>query len=159
MKLRTLLILLFGTSIAPAMTASAQDAGTARTGDSAAVVAVAARFHDALSRGDSTMALAQLGDSVVVLESGDIETRAEYRAHHLAADIEFSRAVVTTRTVRRVSVVGDAAWVVATSGSRGSFHGRAVNAVGAELLVLARGADGWRIAAIHWSSHRVTTGH
>ena len=158
MTLRTLLILAFTGSMALTGSASAQNDRPGAAGDSAAVLAVAARFHGALVRGDSTGALAQLGDSVIVLESGDLETRADYRAHHLAADIEFARAVATTRTVRRVTVVGDAAWVVATSESRGTFRGRAVSSVGAELLVLARGADGWRIVAIHWSSHRATTG-
>ncbi|NUO63227.1 MAG: nuclear transport factor 2 family protein [Gemmatimonadaceae bacterium] len=145
-------------SVALPASAGGQARTAVQVGDSAAAVAVAARFHDALARGDSAGALAQLGDSVVVLESGEMETRADYRAHHLAADIEFARAVPAVRTVRHVSVVGDAAWVIATTESRGTFRGRAVNAVGAELLVLARGADGWRIVAIHWSSHRVTTG-
>ena len=151
---RTLSILALTFGVALARGASAQDVRARETSDSAAVVAAAARFHDALARGDSAGALAQLGDSVIVLESGDLETRAEYRAHHLAADIEFARAVATTRTVRRVSVVGDAAWLVATSDSHGTFRGRPVSSVGAELLVLARGAEGWRIVAIHWSSHR-----
>lgn len=154
MRLRTLPILAITFGVAIARVASAQDDRAREKSDSAAVVAVAARFHGALVRGDSAGALAQLGDSAIVLESGDVETRAEYRAHHLAADIEFSRAVATTRTVRRVSVIGDAAWVVATSESRGTFRDRAVNSVGAELLVMARGAQGWRIVAIHWSSHR-----
>ena len=156
--MRTLAMMIaLGCVVLPA-SATGQARAAAQPGDSTAVVAAAARFHDALAKGDSAGALAQLGDSAIVLESGDMETRAEYRAHHLAADIEFSRAVATTRTVRGVRVLGDAAWLVATSESRGTFRGRAVSSAGTELLVLERGPDGWRIVAIHWSSHRLAPG-
>ena len=158
MTMRTLMIVALAGALLPARAVSAQGGGEAPATDSSAVVAAAARFHEALRSGDSTAALALLADSVIVLESGELETRAEYRAHHLAADIEFSRAVATTRTVRRVTVAGDAAWVVATSMSKGSFRGRPVSSAGVELLVLERGSSGWRIAAIHWSSRRVAAG-
>jgi hypothetical protein len=36
--------------------------------------------------------------------------------------------------------------------AQGEFRARAVNSVGAELAVLTRAGDGWRIRAIHWSS-------
>ena len=120
--------------------------------DSAAVVTVVERFHAALAAGDSIAALSHLDDDVVVLESGGVETRAEYRAHHLAADIAFSRAVPSARGPARVRVVGDAAWVSSTSVTQGEFNGRAVNSSGAELMVLRRTASGWKISAIHWSS-------
>lgn len=133
--------------------AAAQRAPTSAD-DSAAVARTVASFHAALASGDSTSALALLADSVLVLESGELETRAEYRAKHLAADIEFSRAVHSERRTVRVTVMGDAAWMVATSDTRGSFRGNEINSAGAELMVLARGPAGWRITAIHWSSHR-----
>ena len=155
--MKSLAMMLALTLVVLPVAAAGQARAVVQPGDSAAVEAAAARFHDALRRGDSSAALALLGDSAIVLESGEMETRAEYRAHHLAADVEFSRAVATTRVVRRVSVAGDAAWVVATTETRGTFRGRAVSSAGAELLVLARDADGWRIVAIHWSSHRVAT--
>lgn len=120
--------------------------------DSSDVVAVIARFHGALARGDSAAALALLASDALIVESGSIETRAEYRAHHLPADIDFARAVPSTRTVTRVTVQGDAAWVVATSTTDGQLNGRVVNSTGAELTVLRRVAAGWQIAAVHWSS-------
>ncbi|HSU15135.1 nuclear transport factor 2 family protein [Longimicrobium sp.] len=122
--------------------------------DSAAVANTVARFHAALATADSAGALALLAPDVEVLESGDRETRAEYRAHHLAADIEFARAVRSERGPTRVRVRGDVAWASATSVTRGRFRGRDVNSAGAELMVLIRTPAGWRIAAIHWSSHR-----
>jgi hypothetical protein len=78
--------------------------------------------------------------------------------HHLPADIEYARAVPSTPSALRVTVQGDVAWVVSTSEATGTFRGRAVSAVGAELMVLDRSAKGWRIRAIHWSSRRRTPG-
>jgi ketosteroid isomerase-like protein len=135
-------------------------ADTGRRGDvedSAAVAHTVKRFHQALAAGDSAAVLALLTPDATILESGDSETVAEYRSHHLPADIEFARAVKEARTPIRATVRGDAAWAVSTSSTRGEFKGRAVNAAGAELVVLTRTPDGWRIAAIHWSSRRRTT--
>jgi ketosteroid isomerase-like protein len=124
----------------------------AQSSDSAAVARVVTSFHAALAAGDSSAALALLAEDVLVLESGGMETRDEYRAHHLPADIGFARAVPSTRTPARISVRGDVAWVVGTSRTSGTYRDRAVNSSGAELIVLTREPDGWRIRAIHWSS-------
>ena len=83
-----------------------------------------------------------------------METVAEYRAHHLPADIEFARAIPEKRSAIQVRVAGDAAWAASTTTAQGTFRGRAVDSSGAELMVLERTPDGWRIAAIHWSSRR-----
>lgn len=120
--------------------------------DSAAVAAAVDRFHAALAAGDSTAALALLENDAVVLESGGVETREEYRAHHLASDIAFSRAIPSSRGAIRVRVEGDVAWVSSTSVMQGRFNERAIDSAGAELMVLRRTESGWRISAIHWSS-------
>lgn len=120
--------------------------------DSAEVAATVDRYHRALSTGDSAAALALLTDDVEILESGGVESRQEYRSHHLSADIEFARGVPSRRGPLRVKVAGDVAWTTSTSTSEGQFRGRAVNSAGAELMVLRRTPRGWRIAAIHWSS-------
>jgi ketosteroid isomerase-like protein len=120
--------------------------------DSADVVAVVTRFHSALVAGDSAAALALLSPDMLILESGAVETRVEYRAHHLPADIDFARALPSTRVTVRIQVLGDAAWVVSTSLTQGQANGRQVNSAGAELVVLSRTATGWQIRAIHWSS-------
>ena len=122
------------------------------TSDSAAVAAVVGRYHHALAEGDSAAALAQLAEDAVIVESGSIESRQEYRSHHLPADIAFARAVKGTRSPVQVSVRGDVAWTTATSTTRGKYRGRSVDSAGAELMVLTRSTDGWKIAAIHWSS-------
>jgi uncharacterized GH25 family protein/ketosteroid isomerase-like protein len=126
-----------------------------RASDSAAVAQVVAAFHGAIERGDSVSALALLAPDVTIMESGDVERLRDYRSHHLAADIEFARAVRATTSALGATVAGDAAWVASTSTTAGSFRGRAVSSSGAELMVLSRNAAGvWRIRAIHWSSHR-----
>lgn len=120
--------------------------------DSAAVAAVVERYHQALESGDSAGALAILTSDAIILESGGMETREEYRSHHLPADIAFARAVKTVRGPIRVVVRGDVAWAASTNIVEGEFRGRRVNSASAELMVLTRAADGWKIAAIHWSS-------
>ena len=134
---------------APATVLSAQ--GSAQ-GDSAAAAATVERFHAAVVAGDSALALSLLTPDAIVLESGGIETREEFRSHHLGADIAFAQAVKSVRGPMRVTVSGNAAWVSSTSINSGEFRGRPVNSSGAELMVLARTPQGWRIAAIHWSS-------
>ena len=121
--------------------------------DSAAVARTIAAYDAALEAGDSAAALALLAPDAVILESGSVETREEYRSHHLQGDIAFARAVRTESQPPRVVVRGDAAWAWATSSTQGTYRERPVNSAGAELMVLARAADGrWLIHAIHWSS-------
>lgn len=127
----------------------------AQTADSAAVARTVARFHTALAAGDSAAALALLAPDVTIVESGGVETREEYRSHHLPGDIGFARAVKSERSAVRVVVGGDVAWSTSTSTTQGEYRGRAINTAGAELMVLTRAAaapDGWHISAIHWSS-------
>ena len=121
-------------------------------GDSAAVAATVERFHAAVVAGDSTQALTLLAPDAIVLESGGIETREEFRAHHLPADIAFAQAVKTEHGPMRVFVRGDVAWVSSVSTTTGEYRGRQVNSAGAELVVLARVGQEWKISAIHWSS-------
>lgn len=120
--------------------------------DSAAAAAVVARYHRALEDGDSATALSLLAPDATILESGGLESRDEYRSHHLPGDIEFARAVPSRRGPLHVTIRGDVAWARSTSVTEGQFRGRAINSAGAELMVLSREADGWRIRAIHWSS-------
>jgi ketosteroid isomerase-like protein len=120
--------------------------------DSLAVLAAVEQFHRALAGGDSTAALELLDDSAVVLESGGLESRREYRQHHLSGDIAFARAMPSRTERRSATVRGDVAWVVSTGTTTGEYRGRRIDVQGAELVVLSRRRDGWRIQAIHWSS-------
>ena len=145
-------------AIAAAFGTAVASSAAAQRADSADAVAVLHRFHAALEKGDSATALSLLTTDVTILESGSIETLAEYRSHHLAADIEFAKAVPSKRTVVSVNVVGGAAWVASTSITQGERGGRPVNSAGAELIVLKKVGADWKISAIHWSSRRRTTG-
>ncbi|HVH13487.1 MAG TPA: nuclear transport factor 2 family protein [Longimicrobium sp.] len=137
---------------APSLRAQDHGAHHAASADSADAAATVERFHRALATADSAGALALLTPDVVILESGGVEDRAEYRSHHLSSDIEFARAVPSRRGAMTVRVRGDVAWAASTSTTEGTFRGRAINSSGAELMVLVRTPEGWRIAAIHWSS-------
>lgn len=139
-----------------AISAGASSVGAQQTDavDSAAAIAAVESFHRAIVKGDSAAAVALLHPDVVVLESGDLETRKEYLGHHLGADMAFAKAVPEQRTLRSVTVAGDAAWVVSTNRTVGTFQGRAIDSEGAELIVLRKTNGKWTIAAIHWSSHR-----
>jgi ketosteroid isomerase-like protein len=120
--------------------------------DSAEVAGVVDRFHGALVDGDTAAVLRLLAPDVVVQESGGVETLSEYRSHHLPGDMAFARAVKRERSPIRVQVAGDVAWATSTSTTVGEYRGRAINSQGAELMVLRRDPEGWRIVAIHWSS-------
>jgi ketosteroid isomerase-like protein len=140
----------------PGIAPTSEPAANVPSSDSADVAAAAERFRAALSRGDSATVLAMLAPDLQVLESGELESRAQYRHHHLPADSEYAMALRATHSVSAVVVHGDAAWVTSTSTSQGTVKGRAINSAGAELLVLSRAGAGapWQIRAIHWSSRR-----
>jgi len=123
--------------------------------DSTAILAVVNGFHAALAAGDSAAALAFLAPDAVILESGGLESRAEYAAHHLGADMAFSREVPSTRVTTEVFQDGGTAWVASVTTAKGTYRGREISSQGAELMVLSRTAGGWRIRAIHWSSRRL----
>ena len=134
--------------LAPAADAAGQSAQEA-------VVAVVDAYHGALAYGDSTAALALLADDVTILESGGVEDKEHYRSGHLAGDMRFAQAVPRERSEITVTVAGDVAWAWSTSTTQGRMGDREINSRGAELMVLSRIGDAWRIRAIHWSSRAV----
>lgn len=114
------------------------------------------RFYTALAAGDRAAVEALLLPDAVVLERGKTEARAEYLGHHFGSDTAFLAAVEREPLTRKSDVAGDAAWVASTSRLHGTYEGRTLDLDSAELLVLRRDAsapDGWRVAAVHWSSN------
>jgi ketosteroid isomerase-like protein len=148
MRLNIRLALVFSAFFA----VNAVNAQTTMSADSAAAAKTVDDYHAALSSGDSAKALSLLAPDAVILESGGIETRAEYRSHHLAGDIAFAKTVKSERSPVVVKVNGNVAWTSSKSISQGTFNGRAINTSGAESMILIKGPDGWRIQTIHWSS-------
>lgn len=122
--------------------------------DSIRVIVVIEQFHAALAAGDSAGAMALLAHDAVVLEGGWVETREDYASGHLTADMAFLAGMTSEVMSRTVTLAGDAAWVSTVSHTDGDYDGRSVKSRGAELIVLGRVDDGWRIRAIHWSSGR-----
>lgn len=120
--------------------------------DSAAIVSAVDAYHRALANGDSVTVTHLLAPDAVVLENGGAESLAEYLSHHLPSDIAFAQAIHRERGPIRVVVRDDVAWATSTSTTRGEYRGRTINSTGAELMVLIRMEDGWKISAIHWSS-------
>ena len=111
------------------------------------------RFHAALDKGDAKAALGLLAEDALIFESGEVErSKAEYRAKHLDADMEFSQAVTERVGKRTVRAAGNLAWVASEGRTSGSFRGRDVDRATTETMVLRRMPAGWRIVHIHWSS-------
>ncbi|MES2521910.1 MAG: nuclear transport factor 2 family protein [Gemmatimonadota bacterium] len=129
-------------------------AAQATRADSSAVVTAVEQFHAALTAGDSARAVALLAADVVVLESGAIQTRAEYLGHHLGADMKASKGSKAARSVVQVRVVGDAAYVVSKTATPATNADGSNGSEMAELMVLSKTASGWTIRAVHWSSRR-----
>lgn len=132
-------------SPAQAQTPRADSSGAARTVE---------QFHAALGAGDSTGAVTLLANDVLVLESGAIQTRAEYLSHHLGADMQASKGSTAVRTVVQVRVIGDAAYVVSKSVTPPTDAAGSTGSEMAELMVLSKTTSGWSIRAVHWSSRR-----
>ena len=145
-----------GASVFPAPAPPGVARASSAMKDSVSAVRAVEAFRVALAKGDSVAVLALLAPDVIVVESGVVERLTDYRQHHLPADIAFARAVPGVHTLVSAHTEGNTAWVTSTSIAQGQFEGRAVNSAGAELIVLtrARADAGWRIRAIHWSSHR-----
>jgi ketosteroid isomerase-like protein len=109
-------------------------------------------YHAAMASGDAEAAKALLADDLLVLEQGSLEDLELYTSHHLASDMAFAAAVASERREVRTTIVGEVAWVASLSQDTGSYRGRAVDDLGAELMILSREGGSWKIRAIHWSS-------
>jgi ketosteroid isomerase-like protein len=116
------------------------------------VTAAFESFYGAVKRGDATAAMSVIAPDAVFVESGKLETRAEYEKNHLPADIEFESQVTGKRNPLQITFAGDTAWVIATTEYDGKFDGAPVSFVSAQLMVLTQDAGVWRIRSIHWSS-------
>jgi ketosteroid isomerase-like protein len=118
----------------------------------AAVTAVLDRFYGAMKTGDTATAMSTIAADALFVESGRLETRAEYEKNHLPNDIAFEKQVNGKRGPLRITVNGDTAWVIATTDFVGTFDGDPVDFASTQLAVLTREKDAWMIRSIHWSS-------
>ena len=110
-------------------------------------------FYAAIKRGDSAGAMAVIGPEAMFVESGRLETRAEYEMNHLPLDIGFEKQVNGTREYKQLKVAGDTAWAIAATEFKGTFEGSELHFISSQLAVLSKQTDGrWLISSIHWSS-------
>ena len=116
--------------------------------------AVVDAFHEALVQGDSARVAQLLLPEAVILESGHRETRGEYTSHHMQGDMRFLRAMKRTIVQRDSDQTSEMAWVATISRLEGTYRDRALSLQSAELMVLRKVGNTWRIAAIHWSSRK-----
>ena len=113
-------------------------------------------FHAALKRGDTKAALVLMADDVVIFESGGVErNRAEYEAHHLKSDADFSAATTRTSISQTIASDGNFSSVMSVEFVKGTFRDRPVNSRSVETMVLRKTEGRWRIIHIHWSSANI----
>jgi ketosteroid isomerase-like protein len=118
----------------------------------AEVVAVVDAFYGAVTAGDAKAAMDLIAPDAVFVESGKIETRAQYEANHLPADIEFESQVKGTRGPAQVTFYGsNTAWVIS---SAEYDEGNPEKYINTQLMVLTRDAGKWQIRTISWSSNQ-----
>ncbi|HEX8839245.1 MAG TPA: nuclear transport factor 2 family protein [Sphingomicrobium sp.] len=135
-----------------------EQASPARHGHAASVPADGASaivdaFHAALRRGDVKAAAALLADDALIFESGEVErSKAEYAAHHLPADAEFSRSVPSVVAARKARSSGNMAWVASEGRTTGTYKGKALDLLTTETMVLRKIGRSWKIVHVHWSS-------
>ena len=120
--------------------------------DPAGVTATIEGFYAAIKKGDPAAAMSFIAPDAVFVESGKLETRAQYEMNHLPNDIEFESQVTGKRRPMDIKFQGDTAWVIAETEYAGTFEGDPVDFVSSQLAVLTRDAGRWAIRSIHWSS-------
>ena len=154
--LLTLIVVLFGISALSALSAAEQQDATSENPQLSEIADVVDAFNRALVTGDKTAALALLDDDVSIFEQGWVErSKSNYASEHLESDVEFSKAVTSTRTARSGSIVGDLAYLTTEGKFNGRFKDKDVNQVSIETMVLKKVQDQWRIVHIHWSSRKI----
>ena len=127
-------------------------ASNVATHTDAEVTAVFDSFYGAVKRGDAAAAMSVIAPDAMFVESGTLETRAQYEKNHLPLDIDFERQITGKRGPLQITFAGDTAWVIATTEYDGKVDGGQVSFASSQLMVLTKDADSWKIRSIHWSS-------
>ena len=142
-------------TICAGMLAMAGAANAAEPSSGEAASKIVAQFHEALATGNTEGAIALLSATALIYESGHAETREQYIADHLAADIAFAKA--TQRTVKDTHQQCNESICVLMQSSQttGTIKGKNMRYAGQETTVLRREGDTWKIQHVHWSSHKL----
>lgn len=125
-------------------------------GDRTDPVGTVNAFRQALEGGNERAAMSHLAPELLVFESGEQnQSRSDYAAHHMKADMAFLANASVTVLDQMASAHGAVAWV--TTRSRIATQDRDV--ISTETMVLRRKKAGWRIVHIHWSSRAASAEH
>jgi len=116
------------------------------------VLQVLENFQLAIINGNREKASKLLSDDARILESGSIETKKEYLSHHFSADGNFLQAMNHSVVSRKVNTTENSAWISTVSRMEGTYNNHNIKMDSAELVVLVKENEIWRISAIHWSS-------
>jgi len=117
------------------------------------VTGIVDKFYGGVKAGDTKAVMQLIAPDAVFVESGKIETRAEYEMNHLPADTEFESKTKGTRGPSQVTfgANGNAAWVI----SRAEYdEGNPEKYINTQLMVLTRENGEWKIRSISWSSNQ-----
>lgn len=115
------------------------------------------RVVDAFSAAIKAVKLKEAGDmldpKVLILESGSSErSRDEYLGGHAIADAAFMQNAQMQLRYRQARVDGNMAWVASEGLLQASKDGKPLAMLSTETMLLRKGAQGWKIVHIHWSS-------
>jgi|AntRauTorcE11897_2_1112592.scaffolds.fasta_scaffold07706_4 ketosteroid isomerase-like protein len=116
------------------------------------VVQVLEDFRMAIINNDQEKASELLAEDARILESGGIETKEEYLSHHFHSDGKFLSAMEREVKSQKVKSNENTAWVSTVSHMSGSYNDREISVNSAELAVLVKTDEGWKISSVHWSS-------
>lgn len=115
--------------------------------------AVADSFYTAIAGGDETEVRSLLDPSVLIFESGNVESSLdEYASHHMHSDMKFMANMTRETVNRQVMEEGSLAVVTTQSKISGRYDDRPLRLNSTETLVMEKGENGWQIRHIHWSS-------
>jgi ketosteroid isomerase-like protein len=117
---------------------------------------VVGEYHAAVASGNTGKALSLLSPDVQIFESGYVEqSKEEYAAHHLPADIAFAKTAKRKVLKSSERVLGDLAVVMQETDTQGMHKGAPVHVIGTETAVLEKKDDDWLVVHFHWSSRKV----
>lgn len=120
--------------------------------DKEKLVQVLDNFRTAIINNDSEKASTLLTEDARILESGGIETKEEYFSHHFHSDGKFLSAMKREVKTQKVTSSENTAWISTIIQMSGTYNDRDISINSAELAVLVKTGDGWKISAVHWSS-------
>ena len=117
----------------------------------------AVKVVEAFSAAIKAVKLKEAGDlldpKVLILESGSSErSRDQYLEEHAIADAAFMQKAQMQLRYRQARVDGNMAWVASEGLLQASRDGKPLAMLSTETMLLRKGAQGWKIVHIHWSS-------